>query len=546
MLFFTQLFTSKRGPLAKIWLAAHWEKKLTKAHVFECNLETTIKDIISPKMKIGLRTSGHLLLGVVRIYSRKAKYLLADCSDALFKIKMAFRPGQTDMPVEGLEATLKAITLIEDFTVFDAQLPSLSNVDVVDHFSLNQSRSEEITLKEDFGNGFLNLADIGGESQGPQSAQLDMSFHSLAQDGDAFGDEDRGFDLLDFLTNSSNNAESTDFVSEECPNENPDMSTPNYQQGDYKSMLIYNLGVPMEVATSTLNETTILPNEEEGFALEPVAITPNPERKNGKRKRKLVVDQAKELSNKSMREQLSDYSDLVAPFDMAPPTMHLMLWKESGGVDKLLIQPCSTVASPQLKELFARTVFQVKYYSVCEEVEQIRQEQPEVQRDISAITTDISVEDSSINTERIHNTDMTAFDDTNNNQRGNYSKLLQDEDRSEFTHPELPSEHSMFVHPFHMEQGTPSTALHSQSVLDSQDFERRITKRAERLLNTLRSHSSSDTTFSLEALCEGSTRSQAAATFFSLLVLKKQQALHLHQTAAYDDIYVTPGPTFYN
>lgn len=50
MMFYTQLFTSKRGPLAKIWLAAHWEKKLTKAHVYECNLETTIRDIISPKV----------------------------------------------------------------------------------------------------------------------------------------------------------------------------------------------------------------------------------------------------------------------------------------------------------------------------------------------------------------------------------------------------------------------------------------------------------------------------------------------------------------
>uniref|UniRef100_A0A672ZHV8 Rad21/Rec8-like protein N-terminal domain-containing protein n=1 Tax=Sphaeramia orbicularis TaxID=375764 RepID=A0A672ZHV8_9TELE len=122
-MFYTQLFTSKRGHLAKIWLAAHWERKLTKAHVFECNLENTVRDIISTKMKIGLRTSGHLLLGVVRVYSRKAKYLLADCNDALVKIKMAFRPGQTDLPLEGLEATLKAITLIEDFTDFDTQLP---------------------------------------------------------------------------------------------------------------------------------------------------------------------------------------------------------------------------------------------------------------------------------------------------------------------------------------------------------------------------------------------------------------------------------------
>jgi cohesin complex subunit SCC1 len=37
--------------------------------------------------------SGHLLLGVVRIYSRKVKYLMHDCHEAMVKIKMAFRPG---------------------------------------------------------------------------------------------------------------------------------------------------------------------------------------------------------------------------------------------------------------------------------------------------------------------------------------------------------------------------------------------------------------------------------------------------------------------
>ena len=31
--------------------------------------------------------------------------------------------GQTDLPVEGLEAAIKSITLVEDFTAFDAQLP---------------------------------------------------------------------------------------------------------------------------------------------------------------------------------------------------------------------------------------------------------------------------------------------------------------------------------------------------------------------------------------------------------------------------------------
>ncbi|KAF1390147.1 hypothetical protein PFLUV_G00055090 [Perca fluviatilis] len=538
MMFYTQLFTSKRGPLAKIWLAAHWERKLTKAHVFECNLETTIKDIISPKMKIGLRTSGHLLIGVVRIYSKKAKYLLADCNDALVKIKMAFRPGQTDLPVEGLEATLKAITLIEDFTAFDAQLPKPSNIDVVDHFSLNQCRSEEITLKEDYGNGFLNMVDFADESQSHHGGLMDMTFQSLTQHGDAFGDEDRGFDLLDFLTNPTDNVESTDFIPEEPQHENPEISALNHQQDADKKMMV----------TPTQSETTLLANEEEAFALEPVTITPNSEKKRGKRKRRLVVDQSKELTNDFIREQLSDYSDLVAPLDMAPPTLQLMQWKESGSADKLFTQPCTTVATPQIKELFAKSIFQGKYYGACEEVEMMRQDGQEVQRDISALTTDsVSIVDSSIDPERTHNTELTDPDHINDNQRGNYSELAQDENESEFTHPELPSEDSMFVHPSCIQQETQSTSLHTQSMLDSQDFEeRRISRRTQKLLNTLKSQSNSVTTFSLEALCEGSTRLQAATTFFCLLVLKKQEALHLSQRAPYEDILLTPGPKFYN
>lgn len=37
---------------------------------------------------MSLRLSGHLLLGVVKIYSRKIYYLNNDCSEALVKIRM--------------------------------------------------------------------------------------------------------------------------------------------------------------------------------------------------------------------------------------------------------------------------------------------------------------------------------------------------------------------------------------------------------------------------------------------------------------------------
>ena len=74
---------------------------------------------------MALRTTGHLLLGVVRIYSRKAKYLLADCNEAFVKIKMAFRPGVVDLPDDSREAAMAAITLPETFHDFETTMADL-------------------------------------------------------------------------------------------------------------------------------------------------------------------------------------------------------------------------------------------------------------------------------------------------------------------------------------------------------------------------------------------------------------------------------------
>jgi cohesin complex subunit SCC1 len=124
-MFYAHIVLAKKGPLGRIWLAAHWDKKLTKAHVFETNIEQSVDGIMQPKVKLALRTSGHLLLGVARIHSRKAKYLLADCNEAFVKIKMAFRPGMVDLPEEHREAAVNAITLPEVFHDFDTALPEL-------------------------------------------------------------------------------------------------------------------------------------------------------------------------------------------------------------------------------------------------------------------------------------------------------------------------------------------------------------------------------------------------------------------------------------
>lgn len=90
-MFYSETLLQKTGPLARVWLSANMERKLSKTHILQSNLQNSVEAIIAPdQAPMALRLSGQLLLGVVRIYSRKARYLLDDCSEALLKIKMVY------------------------------------------------------------------------------------------------------------------------------------------------------------------------------------------------------------------------------------------------------------------------------------------------------------------------------------------------------------------------------------------------------------------------------------------------------------------------
>src|SRR5271163_418701 len=113
-----------QGPLAKVWLAAH-ERKLTKAQLLQTSITRSTQAIVEQdEAPLALRLSGQLLLGVVRIYSRKARYLLDDCNEALMKIKLAFRPGNVDLPITTQTVQSHALlTLPDALTDLDLLLP---------------------------------------------------------------------------------------------------------------------------------------------------------------------------------------------------------------------------------------------------------------------------------------------------------------------------------------------------------------------------------------------------------------------------------------
>ncbi|KAL8589172.1 hypothetical protein ACOMHN_052510 [Nucella lapillus] len=440
-MFYAHFVLSKKGPLARIWLAAHWDKKLTKAHVFETNIDSSVEAILKPKVKMALRTSGHLMLGVVRIYSRKAKYLLADCNEAFVKIKMAFRPGVVDLPEENREAAVAAITLQENFHDFETTLADLEDIDVQAQFSVNQSRPEEITMREDLGSitlmgddgfgdvgfdeGEILRGDVGfdeGEilrgtshledplyKQGDLHPSITMDddhdktltnddlsptkdidieppvmgdgfgdgvgdgFMDTAADDDDdddndgnFGDVDQEFfgqwgeagglfedtPMPEVPPLSQDAEESSSVAIAKPPEETEKVPEPAAGSGSAEGEESAPLQTPASVSASASaisggEQTTLVHNEEEAFALEPLDVTavPGGTERKGKRKRKLIVDEQKGIPSETMKVQLSDTTDIVTTLDLAPPTKKLMQWKETGGVEKLFALPGRPIVS---------------------------------------------------------------------------------------------------------------------------------------------------------------------------------------------------------
>lgn len=41
-MFYSQLLLAKKGPLSKVWLAAHWEKKLNKQTILTTDIKATV------------------------------------------------------------------------------------------------------------------------------------------------------------------------------------------------------------------------------------------------------------------------------------------------------------------------------------------------------------------------------------------------------------------------------------------------------------------------------------------------------------------------
>jgi len=261
-------------------VAAHLKKKLTKSFVIEIDISENVKTLLDPKIPLSIRLSGQLLLGLVHVYSRKAKYLQDDCSSAMIAAKVALRPkASIDLP-STKEANSSSITLAEDYDdlLLDLEFEDVT-LDDLEVLKRNVARHVDITQESKALPKSLNDSESDVEQQRKADASVDIDF-----------DINLGLEAEGFL----------DFDAEQRPEDHDQTSLINFE--DPNETLFEAAQDPKE-AEDLLDvdlPPEVLPYD---HAIEEVKIV-RPKKRN---RRVAAMDEVIEVPSKAIRARLADH-----------------------------------------------------------------------------------------------------------------------------------------------------------------------------------------------------------------------------------------------
>ncbi|KAI6373924.1 hypothetical protein MCOR25_003311 [Pyricularia grisea] len=403
-MFYSDTLLRTTGPLSRVWLAANMERKLSKAHILQSNLRHSVEQIIQPSEEapLALRLSGQLLLGVVRIYSRKARYLLEDCNEALMKIKMAFRSsGNNDLPTNLHLPNRESLMLQDRITPHDNldDLPPEPTINF-DDFTTSQQlgrkgrvSNREINLQEDFNNSQflqdesrnelnLKVADMDEDLELDFGLDLDMEETVVEAGRDAPAARDVEDDMISELVPSKERDTSLglDFGDDEqvriadvegdIPMFDDDM---DFNIGDASAMPQGLMDVAPErarISESPLSDIDpAFANEMEmefsrtmnGDMYEPGDDTERtitmkaPQR--AKKRRAIVPDTDTMLTSNHIRDQQAHHDNILKPQTFVPNEPYLLtlldMQKSGGFVSNVILESRSEEWAPELKGLLS-------------------------------------------------------------------------------------------------------------------------------------------------------------------------------------------------
>lgn len=544
---------AKKGPLARVWLAAHWKNritdKLSKSAINATDIQIAAAEIRDENFApMALRLSGQLLLGVVTIYSKKTEYLLGDCNNILTKVKTVFRTGNVDMSTANVRSShAQAQNLLLRDTIADMSelidLPALDFDMTLDMSALsstaNVARQQDITMDslEYPRHGGLSILD---EEEDPLAGGvgdmiLDIGQDELTYDGPSIELGRRaGSELLD---DPELSLQDTNMTFDNVPQDDgKDISAaPEFILDDIPEFQ------PDEVILPTTPRANPEPLDPEATPLpeDGEQATPRPI-KQAPRKRKIAEDVTTEIPSRTVSANLKDTSAIrkKQKFLSADPIM-LNLQRKSltGGFASDIFEPRNL--NPAIRNLLAPELLR-------------RMTAIRMKRKRDATVEADEVEQNATKERRIGDESTTNFE-TDPLPEFELPQMefstIREEDDSDLPALELenvgegPSAREETTQYATLEppQSDPIEAPQTQMESQTQVASINTKEAVQQIRDTLDASPTSNITF--EGLAAGSTKAAASELFFQVLLLASKDAIKVTQTAPYEAIDITSRPS---
>ncbi|KTW28786.1 hypothetical protein T552_01416 [Pneumocystis carinii B80] len=583
-MFYSKTILSKKGPLAKIWLAAHWEKKLSKFQFLQTSIEQSVNAIVNQEqIPIALRLSGQLLLGVVKVYSRKAHYLLEDCNEALMKIKMTFKPGNVDISRNNTNVTLQSAQLVlpEMITEFDLLVPEpVFNIIDIDlnaktfNFS-HVSKKQDITLMSAFEPsieiGRRNLLDLEDDPliQVDEDNEIDLDLgigdNDLQNDvsievGRDAAPEPRFSQEFSNIISSQKNMDASisgmdlDMIEDENYVESNDIHNSFEPIAESSIRQVETISrderlISEDGEASVESGNDILRGEmlefEELKAGTPEARNKVTQLKNQRSQRKAIEDTVIEISSKVFSSQLRNTSLITK--------QHKLLSSDSTSLELIQLQTSGKFASHifQPSDIHPSIVHLLNPVSVhsSESNSFKRKRLEDIDQNDNELTN--TAKYAKLNSFNIRKSDLNS-DLTNNNTEDfeleNENNVLPIDDDLNIVYDDPEPE-------FEVSKLSSNNIIAKENnetkTIDKEIHEIDSSHDSLKLITVLRNRFDTkenrpQNTASFKNLTKNASRASASKTFFEILVLATKNVINLEQKTSYEDIQINPSDNFYD
>ena len=295
--------------------------------------------------------------------------------------------------------------------------------------------------------------------------------------------------------------------------------------------------VPMDINDSVMPPS---PTGQGNFELEPVQAIVLKDR--GRRKRKLVVDSRKQLTNDFIRSQLKDCSDTLQSKLFPPPTKKSMLWKKVASCDYLFANPTFYPFSEEIANLVTGKFSTKPPDSSAPPpeaaVETLRQEPENVS---------VAIEESREILDKSDKQPTPPVDTSMPGLQEDYVPDFTDQPLVDFPEPpaEIPADFDDLPPiPELPDLDIPSVDNRGNEEFSEEFEQQRWGKRTRQVLSMFQHGFASADDINFKALTKNCTRKMAASRFYTCLLLAKEGAITFDQGGPYQDIYISKGTKY--